>query len=164
MRAQKLIEKSSRFGGLLAAGAVVVMLLVMFAEVISRYVFDYPLRFSVDIATLALLVLVYLSLALVLMTGGHVRIELVTKLLRGRLRQAVEIICTIVCLGWSVIIVWLGWLAFWEGFTLRLVTEFARLPLYPLLLAIPLGGLLLLLAFLVQFTSQVRCLYSEISR
>ncbi|MBA7704736.1 hypothetical protein ES703_113554 [subsurface metagenome] len=140
----------------MAAGAIVVMLLVMLTEVISRYFFGHPLTFSVDIAQLALLVLLYLSVALVLRTGGHVRIDVVAKHLHGRLRQGTELICTIVGLGWSVVIVWLGCLAFWEAFTDRLVTVFARFLIYPILLAIPLGGLLLLLAFLVQFTSQVR--------
>jgi TRAP-type C4-dicarboxylate transport system permease small subunit len=93
-----------------AAAAVLLFCLMAIttADVIGRYIFNWPLRGAFEITELLLLALIFAGLPLVSRADEHVTLDFIDALLgpRGRrlLRRLVDIVCGIIILGlaWRV--------------------------------------------------------------
>ena len=93
-----------------AAAAVLLFCLMMIttADVIGRYIFNWPLRGAFEITELLLLTLIFAGLPLVSRADEHVTLDFIDALLgpRGRrlLRRLVDVVCglIIVSLAWRV--------------------------------------------------------------
>jgi TRAP-type C4-dicarboxylate transport system permease small subunit len=86
------------------------MMLLTFADVVARYVFNRPLRGAFEVTELLLLVLIFAGLPLVSHAGEHVTMDFIDRLLgpaaRGRLERAVDAACA----GFLFLLAWLVWL------------------------------------------------------
>lgn len=94
--------------GLAASVLLMSMMLMTFADVISRYLFNWPLRGAFELTELALLVLIFAGLPLVSRADEHVTMDFVDRILSPALqtlvRRAVHIFCGLVllALAWQV--------------------------------------------------------------
>ena len=71
----RYLEKVLKF---LVITAIGLMLLIVFFQVISRYVFNYTPSFAEELSRYLFVWIVFLSLPLVAQTGGHMAIETIT--------------------------------------------------------------------------------------
>lgn len=85
-----------------------VMLLLVFAQVITRYVFGYTPDFGEELARYLFVWLVFLSMPLVAKHGGHMCIETITNMLQGKARKNLNIVADLVCAIFLAIMVWQG--------------------------------------------------------
>lgn len=94
--------------GAAAALLLFAMMLLTAADVVSRYVFNWPLRGAFEITELGLLTLIFAGLPLVSRADQHVTMDFVDRLLgetgRRALRRLVDMICgaVILALAWQV--------------------------------------------------------------
>ncbi|MBP6816434.1 MAG: TRAP transporter small permease, partial [Burkholderiaceae bacterium] len=93
-------NKKSWFDVALGAAAsllLLVMMLLTFADVLGRYVFNTPLRGAFEITELALLSLIFAGLPLVSRADEHVTMDFIDKILgrsaRALLRRFVHGLC-----------------------------------------------------------------------
>jgi TRAP-type C4-dicarboxylate transport system permease small subunit len=93
--------------GLTAGLLLLALMLLTFADVLGRYVFNVPVRGAFELTELALLALVFAGLPLVSTADEHVTMDFVDKLLppaaRLLLQRLVHVLCAAALLG-------LGWL------------------------------------------------------
>ena len=87
---------------LVGAIAVVGLTALVTKEVLWRYLFNSPSTWSDEIASFALLTITFLGLAHTLRMGGHIRIDLATRLLPRAGRYAMEILAHLVGLAFAV--------------------------------------------------------------
>jgi len=95
-----------------AAAAVLLFGLMMLttADVIGRYIFNWPLRGAFEITELLLLALIFAGLPLASRSDEHVTLDFIDMLLgaRGRqlLRRLIDLICGVIILGlaWRVLV------------------------------------------------------------
>jgi len=95
-----------------AAAAVLLLglMLITTADVIGRYIFNWPLRGAFEITELLMLALVFAGLPLVSRADEHVTLDFIDAALgersRGLLRCFVDIVCGLIILGlaWRVFI------------------------------------------------------------
>jgi TRAP-type C4-dicarboxylate transport system permease small subunit len=86
------------------------LMLITTADVIGRYIFNWPLRGAFEITELLLLALIFAGLPLVSRADEHVTLDFIDALLgpRGRsvLRRLVDVACGLIILGlaWRVFI------------------------------------------------------------
>lgn len=106
-------KKNSWLDLALGVGAsllLVVMVLLTFADVVGRYLFNAPLRGAFEITELCLLTLIFAGLPLVSRADEHVVMDFVDRVLgesgRRFLRRLVHGLCGLVILGMG----WLVWL------------------------------------------------------
>ena len=71
----RYLEKVLKF---LVITAIGLMLLIVFFQVISRYVFNYTPSFAEELSRYLFVWIVFLSLPLVAQTGGHMAIETIS--------------------------------------------------------------------------------------
>lgn len=84
------------------------MLLLVFAQVISRYVFNYTPYFGEELARYLFVWVVFLSLPLVARYGGHMAIETLTSRVKGGALKFLNITADIFTIIFMGVMVWYG--------------------------------------------------------
>lgn len=85
-----------------------IMLLLVFAQVITRYIFNYTPAFGEELARYLFVWIVFLSLPLVARYGGHMAIETITSRVKGATLKLLNILADIFTIVFLIIMVWCG--------------------------------------------------------
>src|SRR6476659_7673214 len=101
------------------------------ADVIGRYIFNWPLRGAFEITELLMLALIFAGLPLVSRADEHVTLDFIDALLgaRGRalLRRFVDVLCGLIILG----LAWRVWIKAGKIAGYGDTTDVLRLPVAP---------------------------------
>lgn len=135
---------------LFAAFAIFGLMLLGVWQVIGRTLFNAPVRGYIDFVELSVATFAFLGIAYCQRLGGHVRMEMLLKPMRGRLLWGTEIFGTLVALVVVAVLIWYSWGHFLRAYQLGDSTIDAELPVWPSKLAVPIAFGLLWLRLLVQ--------------
>lgn len=86
------------------------MMLLTFADVVGRYVFNWPLRGAFEITELALLVLIFAGLPLVSRADEHVTMDFIDRWLPAKLATLVQRLVHLFCGAVILALSWQVWL------------------------------------------------------
>lgn len=144
-------EHLSRFGVILAEICLVLLLVLVFHEVIARYVLNKPTLYSVEISEYLLIFLAFMAAGWVLQEDKHVRMESVINLLPARVRYGFGLFTSTIVLCFCAILVWQGakasLMALKGGYH---SSSLLNVPLWIPYAIIPLGSLILGLQMIVR--------------
>ncbi|HZD91981.1 MAG TPA: TRAP transporter small permease, partial [Pseudolabrys sp.] len=96
--------------GLISSIATFIMMLLVVANVIGRYLFNRPVTGTLEITESLLVVIIFGSVALTQFDGGHIRVNLVTRRLsRGaaRILSIVAMSCGCAFFTWCSYAAWI---------------------------------------------------------
>jgi TRAP-type transport system small permease protein len=96
--------------GVAASAILLVLMLVTFADVVARYLFNFPLRGAFEITELMLLVLIFAGLPLVSHADEHVTMDFIDHMLPEPVLRALERVVHALCAGTLFFLAWLIWL------------------------------------------------------
>ena len=117
--------------GFSAAVLLFCLMMLTTADVIGRYVFNWPIRGAFELTELLLLTLIFAGLPLASRAGEHVTLDFVDMLLgpRGRsfLQRAVDFACGVIILG----LAWRVWIKAGTIAGYGDTTDVLRLPVAP---------------------------------
>lgn len=108
-RASKLLDRSSAVARWLNIFAVVIFFLMIcmtFVDVFLRYVFNSPLMGIKEYTEVLLVLMLAFSVSYTYDKGGHIRVDLITSRLSGRLAPAWELVTLTMTLGLSFLVAW----------------------------------------------------------
>jgi C4-dicarboxylate transporter DctQ subunit len=135
------------------ASVFIIMFLMFFAsaEIIGRYLFNFPIPGHVEIVELIMAGVVFFGIAYTQRVDGHVRMELfVTRVLRGRSYHIAEAITTALSLFVYLFILIYTFKAALFSLKVGDTTAYLYWPTWPSKFAIPLGSLFLCLRFVIE--------------
>ena len=139
-----------------------VMLLLVFAQVITRYVFGFTPEFGEELARYLFVWVVFLTMPLVAKSGGHMCIETLTSRVHGATLKTLRLLADIVSLAFLSIMVWQGCLMVGRmGFQTSPALE---VPMSYVYIVIPFGCGVMLLYVLGDFIRTLRTPASAIDR
>jgi C4-dicarboxylate transporter DctQ subunit len=141
---------------LVAAFFIVFLMMFAVAQVISRKLFNYPLWGYVDIVEIVMVTFAFLGISYCQRLGGHVRMELIVRQLRGRSLWLVEMLGVLVALGIILVLLWYGFTHFLRAFQLGDSTIDREIILWPSKLVIPIAFAVLSARLLIQFLAYTR--------
>ena len=141
---------------LVAALAIFALMLLGVWQVLGRTLFNAPVRGYIDFVELAMATFAFLGIAYCQRLGGHVRMEMLLKPMRGRLLWSTEIFGTLVALAVVAVLIWYGWGHFLRAYQLGDSTIDTQLPVWPSKLAVPIAFSLLWLRLWLQFAGYLR--------
>jgi TRAP-type C4-dicarboxylate transport system permease small subunit len=141
---------------LVAAFFIVFLMMFAVTQVISRKLFNYPLWGYVDIVEIIMVAFAFLGIAYCQRLGGHIRMELLVRRLRGRALWIFEILGTAVALGIILVLLWYGFTHFLRAFQLGDSTIDREITLWPAKLVIPIAFSVLSARLLIQFLAYTR--------
>jgi C4-dicarboxylate transporter DctQ subunit len=128
------------------------------AQVLGRRLFNSPISGYIDFVELSMATFAFLGVAYCQRLGGHVRMEMVLKMAKGRVRWALEVFGTLVALFIISVLIWYGYDHFLRAWQLGDSTIDAELPVWPSKLLVPIAFVLLWLRLAVQLAGYVRLL------
>jgi TRAP-type C4-dicarboxylate transport system permease small subunit len=148
----------SRFAGAIAAGLIALGVLVIVDIVIERYLLDRTTIWQIDVVTYSIVSATFIGSAYVLMTRGHVNVDVLPLHLGPRARFRLALFTTLLAFAFCVVLFVLCtayWYQAWAGNWLSDTVWRARLWIpYS---AMPIGlGLLVL-----QYTVELICLVTH---
>ncbi len=148
------------------AGAVLVFIMASVGlEVIMRYFFNRPLMWVTEVTECLLLYITFLGSAWLLREEGHVRMDILLNRLGTRAKAILGIFSSLIGVFVSATIMIYGLAVTWNYFQRGIYTPTAmEIPLYAILLVIPVGSLMLLLQFLRRTATAVAGLLMEAER
>lgn len=147
--------------GLMAVGVVcvVAMMGLTTVDVIARYAFNSPTLWADEIASYLLIAIVFLGLAPNVRQDGHIRIDVVTNMVSGSTRAALEVFAYAAGIIFSILMllgVWTRFDNFWSRETLSdspLMT-----PLWVPMVPVVAGAAVLVLTMVVGFVATTHAL------
>ncbi len=133
-------------------GVTIFALMIMIAaEVILRRVFEAPIRGQVDVTELTMVSFGVLCVSHCYRHAGHIRMDLLLKVLRGRGRWIAEIVVTLIAFAVVTVLLPGAWSHFERAFEFGDSTIGISLPTWPSKLAVAVGLGILWLRLLLAF-------------
>lgn len=126
----------------------IAMIIIVFGQVIARYVLHSSLSWSEEIARYLLVWGTFLSAGYVLGQGGHIFLDVVFNAFPRPLQRVFRKISYLFLLGFSYVITNYGWELVQVG--TRQKSSALGLPMWLVYIAIPVGGILLVLYCLFE--------------
>ena len=145
------MTRVSGVGAALGAVLIAAITVVVFYEVVARYVFAAPTEWSMELTSYALVWCGFFGAAYTLRRGRHVRVDLLLERLPVSAQRTLELFVDLVGLGFSVLVTYQGARFVYQSY----ITESTsvsplRVPLFIPELAVPVGAALLALQFLAR--------------
>ncbi|WP_080873679.1 TRAP transporter small permease [Oceanobacillus timonensis] len=140
-----------KYAAYLAGILIFVTTLMTFYEVLSRSFFGTPTSWATELSTYAIIGSCFLGTAYAVRSYAHITVDLLVNRVNDATRKVFAYICNVLGLLFSIILTWYGFthvsLTFELGTT---STSLLRVPMYLPELFIPVGGVLLIIAFILQ--------------
>ena len=158
----RLIEQLNRLGSLISQCCLVLLLVLVFHEVVARYLFNSPTLYSVELSEYLLIMLAFIAAGWVMQEDRHVRMQSFVHLLPERVRHLIACLTSFIVLLFCSVLVWYGFKAAyiaWHGQYHS--SSLLNMPMWIPYLVIPLGSLLLALQVIVQLCAHVEQLLTK---
>ena len=139
--------------------AALVILAVMFIgvfQVFGRKLISLPIPGYVDVIETLMAVFAFVSIAYTQRLGGHVRMEIILKRLRGRGLWILELLGTLTVIAIVAILAWFGYEHFLRAWTIGDSTIDVQIPLWPSKLLVPFAFGVLLVRLFIQVLGFLR--------
>lgn len=141
---------------LLAALFIFALMLVGIVQVLGRTLFNSPIPAYIDLVELSMATFAFLGVSYCQRLGGHVRMDWLVKMVKGRAHWTMEIMSTLIALAIIGVLAWYGFTHALRAYQLGDSTIDAELPVWPSKLIIPVAFGLLWLRLLVQLAAYAR--------
>jgi len=139
------------------AGSIVFALMFLgVIQIFLRVVFRDPIYGYIDIVELSMVGFAVLSISFVQRVGGHVRMEILVTLLKGRLLWLAEVIGTALAIFIIAILIKYSYTHFGRAYSFGDSTIDIELPTWPAKLLIPFALSILLVRLAIQFFGYLR--------
>jgi len=152
----RTVGNLSRLFAILATLLVIAAMLVVCQMILMRYVFRLPTIWQTDFVVFSATAAMFLGAPYVLMTGGHVGVDVIEFMVKERTRARMRIVSSVLGLIFCIIMLIATWVQFhdaWSG-NWKHSSMWAP-PLWVPLAALPLGFGLLCLQYVAQILALI---------
>ncbi|SNT01990.1 TRAP transporter small permease subunit [Tropicimonas sediminicola] len=118
---------------------IFVIMLLVTTEVLMRRLFNAPIQGQIDFIQMAMVTFSVLCISYCYRQAGHIRMDMLQKMARGRMGWATHLFATIVALFVVLAILPGTWAHFMRAWELGDTTIGVGLPTWPSKLAVPVG-------------------------
>lgn len=153
-RVSRVINNIADFLGRGVSYALIVMMCIATMEVVLRYVFNRPTNWAWDVNVQLFALVSAIAAAYSFHHGYFVNVDTFYKNFSPRRKLIADVLAFAFAATFCVILVWLGFEAFWRSWTIReTYPSYFAPPAYPVKFLIPLGGALVLLQAVAKLIS-----------
>ena len=136
----RVVNRLSTLSGMLAVVLIAASILIVCQMVVLRYGFSASTSWQTDVVTFSLVAATMLGCPYLLLTGGHVNVDIVTSKLAPKQQQYLKIISRVIVFLIGVAFAWTGGLLTLEAYHGGWLSEtVAEIPLWLAYLAMPVG-------------------------
>ena len=144
------------FEELLGAFILSVMLIVTFANVVTRYLITYPLAFTEEITISMFVWIVLLGTSIAFRRNAHLAMSFFYDLMPRGLKKLCFLFSTAACLTFFSILAWLGGLQVHDEWALGVTSDALAIPTFIYSSAIPVFSVLILVRIVQSARTTLR--------
>jgi C4-dicarboxylate transporter, DctQ subunit len=148
MTLKKLLDQKLEEWFLVAT--MVVMVVLIFTQVITRYIFESSLSWSEEFARYVHIWQIWIGASFAIRKREHIKVEAFKNLLNEKGRKVVELISLLLWFGLAVFLAIAGTDLVTTMFTRGQFSPAMQMPMWAVYTAIPLGGLLMSIRLIQQ--------------
>jgi TRAP-type C4-dicarboxylate transport system permease small subunit len=149
-----LVEALSRLAGYVAVGLIVVAVAIVCEMLSVRFFFGMAAIWQSEFVTFSLVAATFLGAPYVLLTGGHVNVDLVPHYLPPRARRMLALLAGLIGLAFCAMVFWTSLPWWWEAWSKGFTTSTMwRARLFIPYASVPVGMGLLVLQYVVEIWS-----------
>lgn len=120
-----------------------VMVLLTFAQVLSRFVFNFSLAWSEEVSRFMFVWLVYISAAMAAKHRRHIRVEIVDQLLPRKVSKWTGLLSDFLWIGFTLLVAYQGYNLTMKVMNHGQLSPATQLPMGYVYMIVPLGFLLI---------------------
>lgn len=149
-------DRLIKWGGMIAGIFIVLTTGMIFFEIVSRFLFNAPTIWATELSIYAIIGSCFLGSAYAVRADAHIKVDLLLHNVSAAARRWMLIVSTVIGILFSVVFTYFSWehvLSSMElGFT---SASLLQIPMYIPEMLLPIGGVLLCLAFLLQLVDYI---------
>jgi len=151
------VDTVNEWTGRSACYLLLLLTLVVFTEVILRYIFNNPTIWSWDVAMQLAGAAALLGMGYLLLHDKHVAVDVLVNRLPIRRRRILKIAVSPIFFFGVIVLVWQSSVSAWESLIKGEVTNtILAMPVYPFKIVMAFAAVMLLLQGVVNFTRDLR--------
>jgi TRAP-type C4-dicarboxylate transport system permease small subunit len=128
-----------------------ILILVVFSQVVFRYVFNNSLTWAEEMARYLQVWIVLLAAAAAVRTGSHISVDYATHNLSSRYKNFLNIIITFLTILFLCIVTVYGFKLFIQIYHSTQRSPAMQMPMFVAYVAIPIGGFFMLIEAIIVF-------------
>ena len=145
-RIRKIVDGLTLRAAVTGGFLFIVITLIVFYEIVARYVFNSPTTWSIDVSVYLVMWATFLGAAYTLKEGGHIMVDVGVVKFSWRNVRRIQLATYTLVLVFCLVLFWRGTVACIDAVRYNEVTLSAyRFPLWLPMSAIPAGSFLLIL-------------------
>lgn len=147
--AEKIVKRIVTAAGMTSTVLLIVMMMLTVADVFLRYVFDSPIKGSMELTEYIMVCVGTLGLAWCALQGAHIKVDLIVSKFSQRVQKYIDSFNYVLLMGVAGLITWQTFVR--AGTVRRLGVDSAMLeiPRYPFVLVVSLSYFLLFVTSIV---------------
>jgi TRAP-type C4-dicarboxylate transport system permease small subunit len=159
--AEKIVSRIVTAAGMTSTALLIVMMMLTVVDVFLRYVFDNPIKGSMELTEYIMVCVGTLGLAWCALQGGHIKVDLIVGRFSQRIQRYIDSFNYFLLLGVSGLITWQ---TFERAATVRRLSvdsAMLEIPQYPFVLVVSFSYLLLFVTSIVLLIYAISSLISK---
>lgn len=124
-------NRLSKISALVGTWCIIPLGLLSVIDVFLRYVFNAPLKGTLEYSELMLVMIVWLGFAYVSAVNGNIKIEIIVSRLSWRKQTYFDILATLFGLAIIVTISWVAFALARDSWHMREIMDVSKFPVYP---------------------------------
>lgn len=150
----------NQFSGSLEKGflawAIIVSSLLLFVNVIMRYVFLLPIYWAEEFVRYLMVWMIFIGASQVTLWGGHVAVDIVPRILSKRSNGILAFIVNVICIVFCIFLAYLSLKQMLRVKGAHQISPAMELPMWIAYLSIPAGTVLMLIRFIQQLCLRIQ--------
>lgn len=132
------------------AWAIIFSSLLLFVNVIMRYVFLLPIYWAEEFSRYLMVWMIFIGASQVTLYGGHIAVDIVPRLLSKRANIILAFCINAFCILFSLVLIYYSYKQMMRVKTAHQISPAMEMPMWIAYLSIPLGTTLMMIRYIQQ--------------
>lgn len=142
--------------------SLIITSFIVFMQVVLRYVFNYSLHWSEEVARYLIIWFIFVGSSIAVREKAHAAVDALVIYLPRQLKKVFSLLANLVAIIFCVILIVSGYETVENVINFGNVTPSLGMPMYIPYLAIPVGGLLMMIRFLQLMIEDIKSFWTPL--
>lgn len=158
---RKLNHILNHFEEYIGVVSLILTSLIVFLQVVLRYVFNYSLHWSEEVARYLIIWFIFVGSSIAVREKAHAAVDALVVYLPSSLKKVFSLLANFAAIIFCFIVIASGYESVVNVFEIGNITPSLGIPMYIPYLAIPVGGLLMMIRFLQLLAIDIKSFQSR---
>ncbi len=153
---KKIFQKYNKLEEYILIGSLAFNVLLIFSQIIMRSIFNYSLSWTEELSRYIFIWQIWLGTSISFRYKQHIRVEILTNILKGKSKKKLEIFVSVVWLIFNGILVYIGLLLSKSMVDRNILSSGMRIPLIYIYMCLPISSFVLFLRILIDTYEMIK--------